>query len=308
MQRCAAPAPRRARSIDGTYRLVECARGHLAVDDDDRAIALRRRRLPGALLERRAHEVVVHNGHSSQLQLPTPIPKATHALITPRLSWELGVGCWELLGSLNLSLELLSLDAGGVLVFPNFERISDTFARHRISVAPEALRAADPHGRRAVDTEERVRLMNDADRGSMYFRIISNAPAFPPTRRSATCSASSGRTTRAQLVGARAPDVSRRWNDSPPRLPLAIGSNANGIIHRVFERSGLRRYFSVICDSQVKAWRSRTAASSRSWSRAPVAIRRQPAVGDRITWMSWVPTRGLQTRLLDRTICMRGLT
>ena len=35
-------------------------------------------------------------------------------------------------------------------------------------------------------------------------------------------------------------------------LPLAIGSNANGTLHRAFERSGLRRYFSVICDSQVE--------------------------------------------------------
>jgi putative hydrolase of the HAD superfamily len=35
-------------------------------------------------------------------------------------------------------------------------------------------------------------------------------------------------------------------------VTLAIGSNANGIIHRVFERAGLRRYFSVICDSHVE--------------------------------------------------------
>ena len=53
-----------------------------------------------------------------------------------------------------MPVELLSLDAGGVLVFPNFERISNTVARHGIDVPPEALRAADPYGRFAVDARE----------------------------------------------------------------------------------------------------------------------------------------------------------
>ena len=153
-----------------------------------------------------------------------------------------------------MPIELLSLDAGGVLVFPNFERISDTFARHGIRVSPEALRAADPHGRRAVDTEERVALLNDADRGSMYFRIMferSGVPADAPLDHVLN-----------ELWSYHS--AHNLWEYVPPDvlpalerlaatgLPLAIGSNANGIIHRVFERSGLRRYFSVICDSQVE--------------------------------------------------------
>ena len=153
-----------------------------------------------------------------------------------------------------MSVELLSLDAGGVLVFPNFERISDTFARHGISVSPEALRAADPHGRFAVDTEERVALLNDADRGSMYFRIMferAGVPAGAPIDRALH-----------ELWSYHSEH--NLWEHVPPDvipalerlaatgLPLAIVSNANGIIHRVFERSGLRRYFSVICDSQVE--------------------------------------------------------
>ena len=35
-------------------------------------------------------------------------------------------------------------------------------------------------------------------------------------------------------------------------VTLAIGSNANGIIERVFERAGLRGFFSVICDSHLE--------------------------------------------------------
>ena len=153
-----------------------------------------------------------------------------------------------------MSVELLSLDAGGVLVFPNFERISDTFARHGISVSPEALRAADPHGRFAVDTEERVALLNDADRGSMYFRIMferagvpAEAPLDPALHELWSYHSEHN------LWEYVPPDVIPALERlAATGLPLAIGSNANGIIHRVFERSGLRRYFSVICDSQVE--------------------------------------------------------
>jgi putative hydrolase of the HAD superfamily len=151
-------------------------------------------------------------------------------------------------------IELLSLDAGGVLVFPNFERISDTFARHGITVSPDALRAADPHGRFAVDTADRVAATSDADRGSMHFRVMlahAGVPADAPIQG-----------VLEELWAYHAEH--NLWEYIPPDIipaldrlaatgiPLAIGSNANGIIHRVFERSGLRRYFSVICDSQVE--------------------------------------------------------
>jgi len=155
---------------------------------------------------------------------------------------------------MNVRIELLSLDAGGVLVFPNFERISETFARHGISVSAEALRAADPHARFAVDTEERVTLMNDADRGSLYFRIMferagvpADAPLDPALQELWSYH------TEHNLWEYVPPDVVPVLERlAATGVPLAIGSNANGIIHRAFERSGLRRYFSVICDSQVE--------------------------------------------------------
>jgi putative hydrolase of the HAD superfamily len=151
-------------------------------------------------------------------------------------------------------IELLSLDAGGVLVFPNFERISDAFARHGIHVSPGALRGADPHGRFAVDTADRVATTNDADRGSMHFRIMFARAGVPPDA----------------PIGGVLEELwayhteHNLWEYVPPEVipalerlaatgvAMAIGSNANGIIERVFERAGLRRYFSVICDSHVE--------------------------------------------------------
>ena len=153
-----------------------------------------------------------------------------------------------------MAVELLSLDAGGVLVFPNFERISNTFARHGISVSPEALRTADPYGRFAVDTADRVAATSDADRGSMHFRIMLQRAGVPADARI--------QPALNELWSYHAEH--NLWEYVPPDvvpalerltatgLPLAIGSNANGIIDRVFERSGLRRYFSMICDSQVE--------------------------------------------------------
>jgi putative hydrolase of the HAD superfamily len=153
-----------------------------------------------------------------------------------------------------LPIELLSLDAGGVLVFPNFERISDTFKRHGIDVSPDALRAADPHGRFAVDTADRVAVTNDADRGSMHFRIMLERAGVPPD--------APIQPVLAELWAYHSEH--NLWEYVPPYVrpaierlaatgvPLAIGSNANGIIHRVFERAGLRHYFSVICDSHLE--------------------------------------------------------
>jgi putative hydrolase of the HAD superfamily len=159
-----------------------------------------------------------------------------------------------LIRSNRLAIELLSLDAGGVLVFPNFERISETLARHGVSVAAEALQAADPHGRLAGDTAERVAAMTDADRGSLHFRVMFERAGVPPD--------APVQDVLDELWAYHS--AHNLWEYVPPDvvpalerlaatgLPLAIGSNANGIIHRVFERTRLRRYFSVICDSHVE--------------------------------------------------------
>jgi HAD superfamily hydrolase (TIGR01549 family) len=153
-----------------------------------------------------------------------------------------------------LPIALLSLDAGGVLVFPNFERISDTFARHGIRVSPDALRAADPYGRFAVDTPERVAATNDADRGSMHFRVMlerAGVPADAPIQQvlEELWAYHSEHNLWEYVPSDVRPALERLAETG---IALAIGSNANGIIHRVFERAGLRRYFSVICDSQVE--------------------------------------------------------
>ena len=55
-------------------------------------------------------------------------------------------------------IETLFLDAGGVLVFPNWQRISEALAVRGVSVKAEALAAAEPHAKRSIDVREQIRL------------------------------------------------------------------------------------------------------------------------------------------------------
>jgi putative hydrolase of the HAD superfamily len=153
-----------------------------------------------------------------------------------------------------VSIDLLSLDAGGVLVFPNFERISDVFARHGIHVSPEALRAADPHARFAVDSAERVAATSDADRGSMHFQIMFECAGVPPDApiRGVLDELWSYHTQHNLWEYVPHEVIPALDRLAASGVALAVGSNANGIIDRVLGRTGLRRFFSVICDSHIE--------------------------------------------------------
>ena len=96
--------------------------------------------------------------------------------------------------------------------------------------------------------------MNDADRGSLYFRIVfERAGVLPDAPIHGVLDELWAYHTEHNLWEYVPPDVIPALERlAATGVPLAIGSNANGIIHRVFERAGLRRYFSVICDSHVE--------------------------------------------------------
>jgi putative hydrolase of the HAD superfamily len=153
-----------------------------------------------------------------------------------------------------MKIETLFLDAGGVLVFPNWERVSETLARHDVHVSAEALRAGEPAARFAIDEAHRVATTSDADRGSMYFNLVLANAGVPPDApiQPALDDLWSYHTEH------------NLWEDVPadvfPALDrlaslgvtLAVASNANGVLQRAFERVGLTRYFHTICDSCVE--------------------------------------------------------
>jgi putative hydrolase of the HAD superfamily len=69
-------------------------------------------------------------------------------------------------------LETVFLDAGGVLVFPNWTRISRALAAHGVHVEPDVLARAEPLAKKRLDVSQTITATNDAGRGWMYFNLL----------------------------------------------------------------------------------------------------------------------------------------
>ena len=147
--------------------------------------------------------------------------------------------------------ETVFLDAGGVLVFPNWSRVSEELARHGVQVSAEALTAADPHAKRQLDLGTTIKETTDESRGWLYFNLVL-------TRAGVAVSAA----TDTALAGLRAYHARHNvWESVPAEvipalvrlralgLRLAVVSNANGTLHAMFARLGLAECVDVMFDS-----------------------------------------------------------
>jgi putative hydrolase of the HAD superfamily len=151
-------------------------------------------------------------------------------------------------------LETLFLDAGGVLVHPNWARASETLGRHGVTVSPGALATADLHAKRTFDTPEPPKVASDADRGLLYFNLLLDKAGV----------ARSAATDAALLELSAYHREHNLWEYVPEEVPpalerlratglkMAVVSNANGTVAQMFERLSLARYFDRIFDSQVE--------------------------------------------------------
>ena len=150
-------------------------------------------------------------------------------------------------------VETLSLDAGGVLTFPNWERIRETLGRHGLPVAADAVAQSDAPAKFAVD-EALAASATDAQRGGAYMNLLLDhaGVAWSPARDAAL----------EELYAYHA--EYNLWEHVPGDvvpaleqltamgLKLVVISNANGRLLRLFDRVGLTRYFHTICDSHVE--------------------------------------------------------
>lgn len=153
-----------------------------------------------------------------------------------------------------MALETLFLDAGGVLVFPNWQRVSDTLGRHGVNVPADALWLADPHARFAIDNAIPGGTSTDVQLGWQYMDLVLEKAGVPRTN-----------AVDAALEELRAYHARNNlWEYVPEEvvpalerlralgLHLAVVSNSNGVLHRLFDRMDLTRHFDVICDSCVE--------------------------------------------------------
>ncbi len=150
-----------------------------------------------------------------------------------------------------MPLETVFLDAGGVLLYPNWWRVSEVLAKQGVTVPPEALRHADPRARRELDDMKVIGGTTDASRGWLFFDLVLQHAGTP--RSPATAAAL------AELHAYHA--ASNLWEYVPPdvvpalealrsrRLRLVVVSNANGTLRAHMDRLGLTARFDYVLDS-----------------------------------------------------------
>jgi putative hydrolase of the HAD superfamily len=151
-----------------------------------------------------------------------------------------------------MSVETVFLDAGGVIVFPNWQRVSDGLARYGVSVSADRLAAADPHARRALDVPEIIARDNDHTRGWTYFNLVlehADVPLSAATDAALTeLRTYHGNTNLWELVPDEVRPALARLKS---RYRVVVVSNANGTLHAAFERLGLAPLVDLVLDSKI---------------------------------------------------------
>jgi HAD superfamily hydrolase (TIGR01509 family) len=148
-------------------------------------------------------------------------------------------------------IQTVFLDAGGVLVNPNWLRVSDELARHGVNVSPALLADAEPRAKKRLDTGATIQATSDQQRGWTYFNLVLTEAGV--MLGDATAAALSQLHTYHQ--------THNLWETVPDEVRPALAalrasgrrlvvlSNANGTLHRAFDRLGLTSSFDVIFDS-----------------------------------------------------------
>jgi putative hydrolase of the HAD superfamily len=148
-------------------------------------------------------------------------------------------------------LRTVFLDAGGVLVFPNWTRISAGLAKHGVFVDPAALARSEAPAKRTLDVGATIKATNDAGRGWIYFNLIlehAGVPVGPATE--AALQELHAYHQESNLWELIAPDVMPVLARLRARgLHLTIVSNANGKVRVLFDRLALTGLVDCILDS-----------------------------------------------------------
>lgn len=147
-------------------------------------------------------------------------------------------------------ISTLFLDAGGVIVTPNWHRVSAALAAHGVKIAPDALERADPLARRDLDLGVNEHT-NDQQRGWLYFDLVLTYAGVEVSEK-----------TQAALADLQVYHADQNlWETVPPGvsdaldafgalgLKLVVVSNANGRARFLLERLGLASRLAMVVDS-----------------------------------------------------------
>ena len=151
-------------------------------------------------------------------------------------------------------VETVFLDAGGVLVWPNWRRVADVLQAHGVSVAPARLAAADPLARFSLDRAELVAASNDQRRGWTFFDLVLTHAGVTLSDKTAAALDDLQAYHQQHNLWETIPDFVVPALDDLRRAGyrLVVVSNANGTVQKAFARLGLAPKVDLILDSAIE--------------------------------------------------------
>jgi HAD superfamily hydrolase (TIGR01509 family) len=148
-------------------------------------------------------------------------------------------------------LETVFLDAGGVLLFPNWTRIQDALARQGLAVDADLLARAEPRARKQLDDRRTIGTTTDASRGWLFFDLILEQAGVLPSPQTAAALTELHAYHRANNLwefvpaGVRPALAALREHG----LRLVVVSNANCTLRAHMDRLGLSAHVDIVIDS-----------------------------------------------------------
>lgn len=143
------------------------------------------------------------------------------------------------------------LDAGGVLVFPNWARVAAALAEQGVQTSAETLSVAEPRAKRRLDTDHTVQSSDDAKRGWWYFNLILEEAGVALSAATDAALEKLHEYHRTENLWELVPaDVAPTLDRlRAAGLQLVVVSNANGRLRHLFERLDLATRVDVLFDS-----------------------------------------------------------
>ena len=189
-------------------------------------------------------------------------------------------------------IETVFLDAGGVLVNPNWDRVAAALGTPRradLRFRPGSWRS---HTRRSSSTPARPsRPRTTTPRGWLYFRprpaaLRASRSRRPPKRRWKELAAYHAQHNLWESVPREVPDALDRLRKVGHRL--VVVSNSNGTLQKIFSRLDLARHFDVLIDSSDVGVEARSThlparAGALSGARPETTLH----AGTSSTWTWW---------------------
>jgi putative hydrolase of the HAD superfamily len=148
-------------------------------------------------------------------------------------------------------IDTVFLDAGGVLVHPNWVRVAEALGRHGVVIEAARLVAAEPRAKLEMDRGALMARTDDRQRGWIYFDAVLRHAGLTPD----------DATDRALAEVRAYHDVHNVWEYVPGdvapalaalralRVRLVVVSNANGTLRALFDRLHLTAWFDAVLDS-----------------------------------------------------------